>query len=204
VPASSKVGLRDPRRRERLIRFLEDQVRGKKDWTDTESLLRWLETTSEGSIHAKDIRTAIAFEDMRLAGVNLLGRIAKILGSASARLPLKDSVQNSFVIGDIAVYRKAAKQYLHYAEDGKNSRQDAEAFGQEASLDNAGVIRALLKRDGRILSLAGDAIYPGPVYRPDFRGADVEQDPDQETRFEGRPSRLFQFIALWRDCRGEA
>lgn len=76
------------------------------------------------------------------------------------------------------------------------------AFAREASLDGLGVIRSLVKRDGRILSLSGDAIYPGPVYRSDFRGTDAELDLDQETNFEGRPSRLFQFIALWRDCGG--
>jgi len=205
VPALGEVGLRnDPRRRERLLRFLEGKVRDNNDWSDTESLLSWLETTPEGRTHAKDILTAIAFEDMRLAGVNLLGSIAKILGSALARLSLKDCVKNPSIITNIAAHRKAAKRYLHCAKGGNNSRRDADAFAQEAlKEDNTEVICTLLKRDGRILSLAGDAIYPGPVYRPDLRGSDMEQDPDQETSFEGRPGRLFQFIALWRDCHGQ-
>lgn len=202
VPASTEVGLRDPHRRERLILFLDREVRKQINWSDTKSLLRWLDAMPGGGLHAKDIRTAIAFEDMRLAGVNLLGRIAQLLGSTTARLTLKECVANSLIKTDIQKYRDTAKKYLTSSEQGMNSRPDAMTFAQEASLDDLGVIRSLLKRDGRILSLAGDAIYPGPVYRSDFRGTDAEQDPDHETNFEGRPSRLFQFIALWRDCLG--
>lgn len=202
VPASTEVGLRDPHRRDRLISFLEREVRKQQDWFDTKSLLSWLETTPGGSLHAKDIRTAIAFEEMRIAGVNLLGRLAELLGSATARLPLRDCVANSSVKLDIQKFRNDAKKYLISTEQGKNSRPDAIAFAHEASLDDLGVIRSLVKRDGRILSLADDVIYPGPVYRSDFHGTDADQDPDQETNFEGRPSRLLQFIALWRDCRG--
>lgn len=202
VPASTEVGLRDPHRRERLIRFLESEVREQKDWSSTEALLSWLEVTPGGGLHAKDIRTAITFEDMRLAGVNILGCIAQLLSSATARLPLLVCVENSLIKSDIQKFRNAAQQYVTYSEQGKNSRPDAMAFAREASLDGLGVIRSLVKRDGRILSLSGDAIYPGPVYRSDFRGTDAELDLDQETNFEGRPSRLFQFIALWRDCGG--
>lgn len=203
IPASTDIGLRDPHRRERLIRFLESKVGKKKTWSDTNALLRWLETTdSGGRLHAMDIRTAIAFEDMRLAGVNLLARIVDLMGSTTARLPLADCVANSLVKKDLRTSRRVAKQYLTCSSRGTNSRPDAMAFAREASLDDIGVIRSLVKRDGRILALTGNVIYPGPVYRSDFRDADAESDPDLDTNVVGRPNRLFQFIALWRDCRG--
>lgn len=203
LPASSEVGLRDPQRRERLIRFLDEKVQSNADWSDTGSLMRWLETTSDGSIHAKDILTAIAFEDMRTAGVKLVGHIAQILSNATAPLPVIDCARNTSVTGDINTFRDTANKYLLSAEDGRNLRPDAREFAEAALLDDIGIIRALLRREGRILSLSGDAIYPGPVYRFEFSGFDAVQDTDQEAHFQGRPSRLFQFIALWRDCHGQ-
>ena len=199
VPDSFELGHRDSHRRERLMRFLEVVVADKQDWNDTEELLRWLEA-NDGILHAMDIRTAIAFEDMRLAGISLLGRIAQILGTATSHLSMRDCINHALIKIDLEVFRQNAKQYINCAECGKNSRPDAMAFAQETNLDDEGIIRNLLKRDGRILSLANGVIYPGSVFRPDIRGGLSEQDPDMETNFEGRPNRLFQFISLWRDC----
>jgi len=202
VSTSHQIGLRDSKRRERLVRFcVEKNIHDNEDWEDTDSLLEWLQSTSEGTIHAKDIKTAIAFEDMRLAGVSLLGGIAQLLGNASDSLPVEDFVMNKIVIEGIRDLQAKTKIYQESVEHGNNGQPDAVAFANEATLNDLGVIRNLVKRDGRILTLDGELIHKGPVFRTGFHNADeTEEDPDPVAHFTGRPNRLYQFISLWRDC----
>ena len=113
----------------------------------------------------------------------------------------------------LARFRVQAARYRHHAAHGNNGRPDAREFvaQTEAAPDDEALVAALVRRDGRILELSGDAVYRGPLFHVFQQRADGTAGraiPDLEEAEEsaptGRPARLFSFIALWRDCHAQA
>lgn len=214
VSPGSVVGPRDPKRRLRMVEFLDAEVGSSEGWSDLTELLRWLELQPGGAAHADDIRTAMAFDDMRAAAVFVLDTLGAMLQASGSFIKVEVGARNAKVQSALTGFRKQVVRYRRSTTHGKNGRADALAFASEAesATDDAALVAALVRRDGRILELSRDAVYRGPLFQTfaDRRSAlsrseealtDTEAEVDAPT---GQPARLFQFIALWRDCHGEA
>lgn len=214
VSPGSVVGSRDPNRRLRMVEFLDAEVRGSEGWRDLDGLLYWLELQPGGASHADDIRTALAFEDMREAAVSVLDSLGEVLQASGNAIKVEAGARNDEVKSGLARFRKQAARYRGSTTRGSNGRADALAFASnaEADTDDAALVVALVHRDGRILELSGDAVYRGPLFQAfadrqgaPSRGEEGTNDTEAEVNAPtGRPTRLFQFIELWRDCHGEA
>lgn len=213
VSPNSAVGSRDPRRRIRLIEFLDAQVGDNASWSDVEALLRWLESQPGGAAHSDDIRTALAFEDMRAAAVTVLDALSALLLDRGSLVQVKACAKHTAVQPALARFREQAARYRSRAAHGNNGRPDAREFVSqtEAAPDDAALVAALVRRDGRIVELSNDAVYRGPLFHVFERrngtsgaGGAPEGEEAEADGPTGRPSRLFDFIALWRDCHAQA
>jgi hypothetical protein len=201
----TEIGRRDPARRARLLLFLDQQVGKDTSWRDTASLLRWLAAAEGGAAHARDVQTALRFEDMRAAAVAVVGALVGVVAAAGVKIPVNICAATPAILASLDRCRQAAASFRAAAKDGGNGRPDVDQFAGEAMGTPAEVVPALVRRDGRILTLAGDAVWRGTAWRADVSGLEWTGivDGTDETTANGRPDRLFQLIGLWRDCNGE-
>lgn len=213
VSPGSVVGPRDPRRRIRLIEFLEAEVGDNAGWSDVNGLRGWLEAQPGGAAHANDLRTALAFEDMRAAAVAVLDAVGVLLLGRGSRLQVEACAKHPAVQSALARFRVQAAQYRQSAAQGDNGHADARGFfaQTDAAPDDAALVAALVRREGRILELGNDTVYRGPLFHVFQQRADgvagraiPDLEEAEESAPTGRPARLFSFIALWRDCNAQA
>lgn len=210
--SSGAVG-NDSQRRSRLIRFLQSRgIDRLAQQHDTDSLLPRLAEFPGGAAHAHDIRTALAFEDLRLAGVGVLDAVVARLQQAGTKLAVARCAAEPSVRAAILAHRSAVAKYQAAVDAGKNGHADVRRFAEETKHSDVETLTALVHRDGRMLEVCGDAIWRGPVFpvdEPQSAGRATAQLTEQATDgaeddrdLSGRPVRLYQFIELWRDCRG--
>lgn len=211
VSPSSVVGPRDPMRRIRLIQFLDAKVGDNDGWSDVEGLLRWLESKPGGATHTDDIRTALAFEDMRAAAVFVLDVLGKLLLDRGSLIQVGACAKHPAIKPALARFRAQAARYRNYAAHGNNGRPDAHEFVSqtEAASDDETLVGALVRSDGRIVELSNDAVYRGPLFhiferRSNGSAARDALDDEEANAPTGRPARLFSFVSLWRDCHAQA
>ncbi len=205
LSSSTDLGRMDPARRSRLMEFLDAHVVGEPAWADTDALLAWL-AIHGGETHAADIRTALRFEELRAAGVNVVAEMVRVASQAGVNVGVAVCAKTADIRGAIERCREAAELYRLAAAAGGNGRTDALGFACEVDGKHADVVKALVLRDGRILTLAGETIWRGPAWRPEMQSEEYSENLEglEGAPAAGRPGRLFQFVGLWRDCHGAA
>jgi hypothetical protein len=205
LSSNTELGGRDPARRARLMDFLDSHVGSKPTWADTDALLVWL-ATHGGETHAADIRTALRFEELRAAGVNVVAELVRVASQAGVNVAVAVCAKTADIRVAIERCREAAELYRLAAASGGNGRTDALGFACEVEGEDADVVKALVLRDGRILTLAGQTIWRGPAWRPEVQSEEYSENLEglEGAPAAGRPGRLFQFVGLWRDCHGPA
>lgn len=196
----------DSERRRRLIEVLAREP--SRQWSGTEDFLDELEKERGGPAHAHDIRVASAFEEMRFAGALLVIAVANMMErDGKSRTTIGESVEHPLLREPLEKLAEQIGRYK-YLTDGivDPNRHQADTFGSKASTGGEHAIRALLENDGRILTLDGNDIFRGPLFRADMQEADArsmeetDEAPEDEAATSTFHPRLGQFIQLWRDC----
>ena len=198
-PLSDVCGT-DPMRRIRLCEYFES-LSGEKieSWNDVPDLLTWLAGQPGGLEHANDIRTAIVFEDLRNAAIGVFARIAELIPKTGSSILITAASSNEAVTQALKLFRREGANYESTAKTGGKVRQDVLSLCRIALSDDEQAIRSLIKLDGRIIAMTNERIIQGPVFRSDIQSAQNDED---EIDLSFRPNRIFQFLNLWRDCRG--
>ena len=193
----------DPQRRRRMVEYFESHrsVRG-TEWDRVDDLIRWLETRPGGPSHAADLRTALVFDDLRAAGVEVFVTVAKSLNRSMLQMPITSVVAGESVKLALNQFRVSARAYLAVSERGTNSHPDVLKLCRFVEDEDVALLTSLLELDGRVLVISNQNVVAGPLFdRIDVTTvADERATEDLDAR---RPARLFQFLDLMRDAHGD-
>ncbi len=121
--------------------------------------------------HWRDMRAGALFFHSRDEAIGLLERIeAQISSQEYQKLPL-DKALPAAIAHKVESLRAAAKAFLEYKHD-RSPDLLASALCRECSDPTAvRVLEKLVARDGRVLTLRGRFIVPGPAFRGRTEGA---------------------------------
>ena len=199
VPPSHGAAGYDAKRRIRLAQCLDKVARRIGNWDDVPELLVELRIHG-GERHAEEIETAMRFDEMKMAAVGFLARIAELVDRAGNRIMCTATVHDKKSMALCSVLHRRARAYLERPD--LTRHRAADAFAISCGEDVSAVAEFIVRRDGRILQASGGSIWRGPVFRADFAGIQGGDADDRESMRKGRPQRIFQFLDLWTDCNG--
>lgn len=199
VPPSHVAAGYDAKRRIRLAQCLDKVARRIGNWDDVPELLVELRIHG-GERHAEEIETAMRFDEMKMAAVGFLARIAELVDRAGNRIMCTATVHDKKSMALCSVLHRRARAYLERPD--LTRHRAADAFAISCGEDVSAVAEFIVRRDGRILQASGGSIWRGPVFRADFAGIQGGDADDRESMRKGRPQRIFQFLDLWTDCNG--
>lgn len=199
VPPTHGAAGFDPKRRERLAQCLVKVMRRAAGWDDVPGLLVELRKHG-GERHAEEIETAMRFDEMKMAAVGFLARIAELVDRAGNRISCEAAARDGKAKKLCGALRHRAQAFLERPP--RTRHPAADTFAAGCGEDVAAVAEFIVRRDNRILQAAGGSIWRGPVFRADFAGIQGADSDDRESMRKGRPQRIFQFLDLWIDCNG--
>lgn len=196
--------LSDPEQRRRHLMGLLLRTDGN---LDVQAVCKALEARDEhGRRHARDIRTAILFEETRDEAVRALSATATALVDRHAAVSADALATNAEIAAALDTFAAASGRLLDAFRRNGEAHGDDRRFAELGTLAPADRLLALVRCDSRILLALDRKITGGPAFRTGFGPADPDrtalEDEDADITGGGalRPWRLHQFTTLVREA----
>lgn len=196
--------LSDPEQRRRHLMDLLLRTGGD---LDVHAVCEALEARDDyGRRHARDIRTAILFEETRDEAVRALSATATALVDPHAAVSADALAANAEIAAALDAFAAASSRLLDAFRRNGEAHGDDRRFAELGTLAPADRLLGIVRCDSRILLAFDRKITGGPAFRTGFGPADPDrtalEDEDADDTGGGalRPWRLHQFTTLVREA----
>ncbi len=136
--------------------------------------------------HWKDLRAGALFFALRQESLEILDAIELHLGNTNEKkLDLQEELKDTVLLDRLKTLKEKAEAYKNFYQDDAVA---GEFCAECLQADKKAVLKALVKRDGHGLSLKGEEIHPGPLFRSKYniknisRQSDFDEYNDEEDR----------------------
>ncbi len=198
---------RDTQRRRRLLKIFNNLQEGDEP-IKLSALMDALTTgDSNAKTHARDISTALKFNQMQHAAVEILDLLCRYL-EGSDSLTLKDVVNINEFKEPVETFKKRSQEYLETGRETKALEENAETFAKLSDNQIDRIIGEIVKRDSRICQIVDEKIIKGPLFRTELISRD---EPDEEAEDDilspgdaseaSLPKTIRRLHTIWLECR---